>query len=162
MLIFTRCIHGFMSNLIKKSWTDSTVYVCATTHLTILHLTFKCTYVPLRWSLMSHSTPIEILTNLLMEFLKFNQIFVKSFQITVSWLTMFALKVGSKLKIVKLCKRSIQNSMNGVKIKLLYWHLNFDIIDHSGGTVFQDQIVQQRQLFCYFVSLEVSKMHMIF
>ena len=23
MLIFTRCIHGFMSNLIKKSWTDS-------------------------------------------------------------------------------------------------------------------------------------------
>ena len=24
MLIFTSCIHGFMSNLIKKSWTDST------------------------------------------------------------------------------------------------------------------------------------------
>ena len=24
MLISTRCIHGFMSNLIKKSWTDST------------------------------------------------------------------------------------------------------------------------------------------
>ena len=23
MLISTRCIHGFMSNLIKKSWTDS-------------------------------------------------------------------------------------------------------------------------------------------
>ena len=25
MLISTRCIHGFMSNLIKKSWTDSTL-----------------------------------------------------------------------------------------------------------------------------------------
>ena len=25
MLISTRCIHGFMSNLIKKSWTDSSV-----------------------------------------------------------------------------------------------------------------------------------------
>ena len=25
MLIFTRCIHGFMSNLLKKSWTDSDV-----------------------------------------------------------------------------------------------------------------------------------------
>ena len=24
MLVSTRCIHGFMSNLIKKSWTDST------------------------------------------------------------------------------------------------------------------------------------------
>ena len=23
MFISTRCIHGFMSNLIKKSWTDS-------------------------------------------------------------------------------------------------------------------------------------------
>ena len=29
MLIFTRCIHGFMSNLIKKSWTDSTPYLWA-------------------------------------------------------------------------------------------------------------------------------------
>ena len=27
MLIFTRCIHGFMSKLIKKSWTDSSAYV---------------------------------------------------------------------------------------------------------------------------------------
>ena len=26
VLISTRCIHGFMSNLIKKSWTDSTVH----------------------------------------------------------------------------------------------------------------------------------------
>ena len=26
MFISTRCIHGFMSNLIKKSWTDSTPY----------------------------------------------------------------------------------------------------------------------------------------
>ena len=27
MLISTRCIHGFMSNLIKKSWTDSTIHL---------------------------------------------------------------------------------------------------------------------------------------
>ena len=26
MLISTRCIHGFMSKLIKKSWTDSNEY----------------------------------------------------------------------------------------------------------------------------------------
>ena len=27
MLISTRCIHGFMSNLIKKSWMDSNMYI---------------------------------------------------------------------------------------------------------------------------------------
>ena len=27
MFISTRCIHGFMSNLIKKSWTDSSSYI---------------------------------------------------------------------------------------------------------------------------------------
>ena len=27
MLISTRCLHGFVSNLIKKSWTDSSLYV---------------------------------------------------------------------------------------------------------------------------------------
>ena len=28
MLISTRCIHGYMSNLIKKSWTDSSLEAC--------------------------------------------------------------------------------------------------------------------------------------
>ena len=27
MHVSTRCIHGFMSNLIKKSWTDSNTYI---------------------------------------------------------------------------------------------------------------------------------------
>ena len=74
------CCTGSQETSMKNNCVNIpyTVYVCATTHLTTLHLPFKCTYVPLRWSLMSHSTPIEIFTNLLMEFLKFVQIFVKS------------------------------------------------------------------------------------
>ena len=75
------CCTGSQETSMKNNCVNIpySVYVYATTHLTILHLPFKCTYVPLRWSLMSHSTPIEILTtNLFMEFLNFDQIFVKS------------------------------------------------------------------------------------
>ena len=38
MLISSRCIHGFMSNLIKKSWTDSTTYVCTKGTVSLLKL----------------------------------------------------------------------------------------------------------------------------
>ena len=60
------CCTGSQETSMKNNCVNIpyTVYVCATTHLTTLHLPFKCTYVPLRWSLMSHST-LEILTNLL-------------------------------------------------------------------------------------------------
>ena len=34
MLISTRCIHGFMSNLIKKSWTDSMFHRQLNQHMT--------------------------------------------------------------------------------------------------------------------------------
>ena len=60
------CCTGSQETSMKNNCVNIpyTVYVCATTHLTTLHLPFKCTYVPLRWSLMSHRT-LEILTNLL-------------------------------------------------------------------------------------------------
>ena len=43
MLISTRCIHGFMSNLIKKIWTDSTLklFLCSATYVCTCR--YECT-----------------------------------------------------------------------------------------------------------------------
>ena len=48
MLISTRCIHGFMSNLIKKSWTDSTQQGEG-----LENTNFWCAYIIYEWYLIN-------------------------------------------------------------------------------------------------------------
>ena len=86
MLISTRCMHGFMSNLIKKSWTDSTAEASLCQFFENWWMKLKCQNLPKPLGTIIQQNYWSLYLSEPFSFVHFNMIHAVVHSLTVAWI----------------------------------------------------------------------------